>query len=74
MLHIHGLLVAPLGACHMAQPGTDQHHDRVLRKLRSQREHLVLDHGNRLYDRVELSYRKGIETFDRISHRKRIHL
>ena len=25
MLHVHVLLVAPLGAGHMAQPGTDQH-------------------------------------------------
>ena len=29
MLHIHVLLVAPLGAGHMAQPGTDQHESRV---------------------------------------------
>ena len=29
VLHIHVLLVAPLGACHMAQPGTDQHQGRV---------------------------------------------
>lgn len=29
MLHIHVLLVAPLGAGHMAQPGTDQHQSRV---------------------------------------------
>ena len=29
MLHIHVLLVAPLGAGHMAQPGTDQHEGRV---------------------------------------------
>ena len=29
MLYIHVLLVAPLGAGHMAQPGTDQHEDRV---------------------------------------------
>ena len=25
MLHIHVLFVAPLGASHMAQPGTNQH-------------------------------------------------
>ena len=25
MLHVHVLLAAPLGAGHMAQPGTDQH-------------------------------------------------
>ena len=25
VLHVHVLLVAPLGAGHMAQPGTDQH-------------------------------------------------
>ena len=29
MLHVHVLLVAPLGAGHMAQPGTDQHESRV---------------------------------------------
>ena len=29
MPHIHVLLVAPLSACHMAQPGTDQHEGRV---------------------------------------------
>ena len=29
VLHIHILLVAPLGACHMAQPCTDQHQGRV---------------------------------------------
>ena len=29
MLHVHVLLVAPLGAGHMAQPGTDQHKCRV---------------------------------------------
>ena len=29
MLHIHVLLVAPLGAGHMAQPGADQHHSRI---------------------------------------------
>ena len=29
VLHIHVLLVAPLGAGHMAQPGTDQHQSRV---------------------------------------------
>ena len=29
VLHIHVLLVAPLGAGHMAQPGTDQHESRV---------------------------------------------
>ena len=29
MLHIHVLLVAPLGAGYMAQPGTDQHQSRV---------------------------------------------
>ena len=29
MLHIHVLLVAPLGAGHMTQPGTDQHKSRV---------------------------------------------
>ena len=29
MLHIHVLLVAPLGSSHMAQPGTDQHEGRV---------------------------------------------
>ena len=29
VLHIHVLLVAPLGAGHMAQPGTDQHEGRV---------------------------------------------
>ena len=28
-LHIHILFVAPLGACHMAQPCTDQHQGRV---------------------------------------------
>ena len=25
VLHVHVLLIAPLGTCHMAQPGTDQH-------------------------------------------------
>ena len=29
MLHIHVLLVTPLGASHMAQPGTDQHESRI---------------------------------------------
>ena len=29
VLHIHVLLVAPLGACYMAQPSTDQHQSRV---------------------------------------------
>ena len=29
VLHIHVLLVAPLGTSHMAQPGTDQHEGRV---------------------------------------------
>ena len=29
VLHIHILFVAPLGACHMAQPCTDQHQGRV---------------------------------------------
>ena len=29
MLHIHVLLVAPLGAGYMAQPGTDQHQGRI---------------------------------------------
>ena len=29
MLHVHVLLVSPLGASHMAQPGTDQHEGRV---------------------------------------------
>ena len=29
MLHIHVLLVTPLGAGHMAQPGTDQHEGGV---------------------------------------------
>ena len=29
VLHIHVLFVAPLGAGHMAQPGTDQHQSRV---------------------------------------------
>ena len=29
MLHIHVLLVAPLSASHMAQPGADQHEGRV---------------------------------------------
>ena len=29
VLHIHVLLVAPLGTGHMAQPGTDQHQSRV---------------------------------------------
>ena len=29
VLHIHVLLVTPLGAGHMAQPGTDQHQSRV---------------------------------------------
>ena len=29
MLHIHVLLVAPLGASHVAQPGADQHKGRV---------------------------------------------
>ena len=29
MLHIHVFLVAPLGAGHMAQSGTDQHEGRV---------------------------------------------
>ena len=29
VLHIHVLFVAPLGAGHMAQPGTDQHRCRV---------------------------------------------
>ena len=29
VLHIHVLFVAPLGAGHMAQPGTDQHEGGV---------------------------------------------
>ena len=29
MLHVHVLLVAPLGTGHMAQPGTDQHEGGV---------------------------------------------
>ena len=29
VLHVHVLLVALLGASHMAQPGTDQHQSRV---------------------------------------------
>ena len=29
VLHVHVLLVAPLGTSHMAQPGTDQHESRV---------------------------------------------
>ena len=29
MLHVHVLLVAPLGAGHMAQPGADQHEGGV---------------------------------------------
>ena len=29
MLHVHVLLVAPLGAGYMAQPGTNQHKGRV---------------------------------------------
>ena len=29
MLHVHVLLVAPLGAGHMEQPGTDQHEGGV---------------------------------------------
>ena len=29
MLHIHILLVAPLGTSHMAQAGTDQHEGRI---------------------------------------------
>ena len=29
MLHVHVLLVAPLSACYMAQPRTDQHQSRV---------------------------------------------
>ena len=29
MLHIHVLFVAPLGAGHMTQPGTDQHEGRI---------------------------------------------
>ncbi len=29
VLHIHVLLVAPLGAGHMAQPGADKHEGRV---------------------------------------------
>ena len=29
VLHVHVLLVVPLGASHTAQPGTDQHEGRV---------------------------------------------
>ena len=29
VLHVHVLLVAPLGAGHMAQPGADKHEGRV---------------------------------------------
>jgi len=29
VLHIHVLLVAPLGASYMAEPGTDQHQSRI---------------------------------------------
>ena len=29
MLHIHVFLVAPLGASHIAQPGTDKHERRI---------------------------------------------
>lgn len=29
VLHVHVLFVAPLGASHMAQPGTDQHESGI---------------------------------------------
>ena len=29
MLHVHVFLVAPLGACHVAEPSTDQHQDGI---------------------------------------------
>ena len=29
MLHVHVFLISPLGASHMAQPGTDKHKGRV---------------------------------------------
>ena len=29
VLHVHVLLAAPLGTCHMAKAGTDQHQGRV---------------------------------------------
>ena len=29
VLHVHVFLVAPLGACHMAEPGADQHQGRI---------------------------------------------
>ena len=29
VLHVHVLLITPLGTGHMAQPGTDQHEGRV---------------------------------------------
>ena len=65
--------------CHKLRPEDrantkHPHHDRVLWKLSGQREHLMLDHGNRFYDCVELRYCKGNEAFDRIGHGKCIHL
>ena len=29
VLHVHVLLAAPLGTCHMAEPGADQHQGGV---------------------------------------------
>lgn len=41
---------------------------RVLWKIRSHGDHLVLDHRNRLYDRIGLGYCRGNETFDGSDH------
>ena len=65
--------------CHELRPkdranAKHPHHDRVLWKLSSQSEHLVLDHGNRFYDCVELRNRKSNKAFNRVGHRKRIYL
>ena len=50
------------------------HHDRVLWKLRSQSEHLMLNRRNCFYDYVELNYRMGNKALDRVGHWKHIHL
>ena len=35
VLHVHVLLAAPLGTCHMAEPGADQHQGGVAVRERS---------------------------------------
>ena len=48
VLHVHVFLVAPLGARHMAEPGTDQHQSRVIFYLISNIKKLLLSE-NKLF-------------------------